>query len=390
MIYLDNNATTPVDPRVLEKMLPFFTEHYGNAASRTHQAGWYAEAAVEAARERVAELLGCEKQEIIFTSGSTEAINIALKGIAKAYETKGKHIITSRTEHKAVLDVCAALENDGYEISFLDVDREGRVDAAQLRALIRKDTIVVAVMLANNETGTIQDIAALSEITHTNGSLFFSDTTQAAGKIRLDVNELGIDVCCISAHKFGGPKGVGALFIRRKNPRVTLLPWMHGGGHERGLRPGTLNVPGIVGVGAAAEIAMNEMWETNERISKLRTFAEQFITEDNLERSNGGIERGYINGCIKSRLPNTSNILLKGIKAHELIRRVSNIAISTGSACTSADDTPSHVLRAMGLSEEEARACIRISLGKQNTEEELIEARKALRNAIDELQGRTQ
>jgi cysteine desulfurase len=390
VIYLDNNATTPVDPRVMEKMLPFFTEHYGNAASRTHQAGWYAEAAVEAARERVAELLGCEKQEIIFTSGSTEAINIALKGIAKAYETKGKHIITSRTEHKAVLDVCAALENDGYEISFLDVDREGRVDAAQLRALIRKDTIVVAVMLANNETGTIQDIAALSEITHTNGSLFFSDTTQAAGKIRLDVNELGIDVCCISAHKFGGPKGVGALFIRRKNPRVTLLPWMHGGGHERGLRPGTLNVPGIVGVGAAAEIAMNEMWETNERISKLRTFAEQFITEDNLERSNGGIERGYINGCIKSRLPNTSNILLKGIKAHELIRRVPNIAISTGSACTSADDTPSHVLRAMGLSEEESRACIRISLGKQNTEEELIEARKALRNAIDELQGRTQ
>lgn len=388
MIYLDNNATTPVDPRVLEKMLPFFTEHYGNAASRTHQAGWYAEAAVEAARERVAELLGCEKQEIIFTSGSTEAINIALKGIAKAYESKGKHIITSRTEHKAVLDVCAALENDGYEISFLDVDREGCVDAAQLRALIRKGTIAVAVMLANNESGTIQDVAALSEIAHAHGALFFSDTTQAAGKIRMDVNELGIDVCCISAHKFGGPKGVGALFIRRKNPRATLLPWMHGGGHERGLRPGTLNVPGIAGLGAAAEIAMNEMWETNERISKLRTYTEQFLTEDNLERSS--IERGYINGCIKSRLPNTSNILLKGIKAHELIRRVPNIAISTGSACTSADDAPSHVLRAMGLSEEEARACIRISLGKQNTEEELLAARVSLRKAIDELQSRTQ
>jgi cysteine desulfurase len=390
MIYLDNNATTPVDSRVLEQMLPFFTEHYGNAASRTHQAGWYAEGAVESAREKVAELLGCEKQEIIFTSGATEAINIALTGIAKAYVTKGKHIITSRTEHKAVLDVCSSLENEGYEISFLDVDREGRVDVAQLRALIRKDTIAVAVMLANNETGTIQDIAALSEIAHTHGAVFFSDTTQAAGKIRMDVNELGIDVCCISAHKFGGPKGVGALFIRRKNPRVTLLPLLHGGGHERGLRPGTLNVPGIVGLGAAAEFAVNEMWEANERISKLRTFTEQFITEDNLERDSKHITRGFINGCIRNRLPNTSNILLKGIRAHELIKRLPNIAISTGSACTSADDIPSHVLRATGLSEEESRSCIRISIGKQNTEAELLEARQAIRDLIDQLYPRTQ
>lgn len=390
MIYLDNNATTPVDSRVLEQMLPFFTEHYGNAASRTHQAGWYAEGAVESAREKVAELLGCEKQEIIFTSGATEAINIALTGIAKAYVTKGKHIITSRTEHKAVLDVCSSLENEGYEISFLDVDREGCVDVAQLRALIRKDTIAVAVMLANNETGTIQDIASLSEIAHAHGAVFFSDTTQAAGKIRMDVNELGIDVCCISAHKFGGPKGVGALFIRRKNPRVTLLPLLHGGGHERGLRPGTLNVPGIVGLGAAAEFAVNEMWEANERISKLRTFTEQFITEDNLERDSKHITRGFINGCIRNRLPNTSNIFLKGIRAHELIKRLPNIAISTGSACTSADDIPSHVLRAMGLSEEESRSCIRISIGKQNTEAELLEARQAIRDLIDQLYPRTQ
>jgi cysteine desulfurase len=390
MIYLDNNATTPVDSRVLEQMLPFFTEHYGNAASRTHQAGWYAEGAVESAREKVAELLGCEKQEIIFTSGATEAINIALTGIAKAYVTKGKHIITSRTEHKAVLDVCSSLENEGYEISFLDVDREGCVDDAQLRSLIRKDTIAVAVMLANNETGTIQDIAALSEIAHTHGAVFFSDTTQAAGKIRMDVNELGIDVCCISAHKFGGPKGVGALYIRRKNPRVTLLPLLHGGGHERGLRPGTLNVPGIVGLGAAAEFAVNEMWEANERISKLRTFTEQFITEDNLERDSKHITRGFINGCIRNRLPNTSNIFLKGIRAHELIKRLPNIAISTGSACTSADDIPSHVLRAMGLSEEESRSCIRISIGKQNTEAELLEARQAIRDVIDQLYPRTQ
>jgi cysteine desulfurase len=390
MIYLDNNATTPVDSRVLEQMLPFFTEHYGNAASRTHQAGWYAEGAVESAREKVAELLGCEKQEIIFTSGATEAINIALTGIAKAYVAKGKHIITSRTEHKAVLDVCSSLENEGYEISFLDVDREGRVDVAQLRALIRKDTIAVAVMLANNETGTIQDIASLSEIVHAHGAVFFSDTTQAAGKIRMDVNELGIDVCCISAHKFGGPKGVGALFIRRKNPRVTLLPLLHGGGHERGLRPGTLNVPGIVGLGAAAEFAVNEMWEANERISKLRTFTEQFITEDNLERDSKHITRGFINGCIRNRLPNTSNIFLKGIRAHELIKRLPNIAISTGSACTSADDIPSHVLRATGLSEEESRSCIRISIGKQNTEAELFEARQAIRDLIDQLYPRTQ
>jgi cysteine desulfurase len=225
---------------------------------------------------------------------------------------------------------------------------------------------------------------------HAHGAVFFSDTTQAAGKIRMDVNELGIDVCCISAHKFGGPKGVGALFIRRKNPRVTLLPLLHGGGHERGLRPGTLNVPGIVGLGAAAEFAVNEMWEANERISKLRTFTEQFITEDNLERDSKHITRGFINGCIRNRLPNTSNILLKGIRAHELIKRLPNIAISTGSACTSADDIPSHVLRATGLSEEESRSCIRISIGKQNTEAELLEARQSIRDVIDQLYPRTQ
>lgn len=376
VIYLDFNATTPVDPRVLEAMLPFFTHEFGNAASKTHRYGWYAAEAVEMARRNVAELIGAEAQEIIFTSGATESINTALKGIAHTYASKGKHIITVATEHKAVLDTCADLAESGYEISYLHVDREGRIDLAELKYLLRADTILVAVMLANNETGTIQDLAAIAEIVHANNSILFSDTTQAFGKMRVDVNELGIDCCCISAHKFGGPKGAGALYVRRKNPRVVLHPLLHGGGHERGLRSGTLNVPGIVGLGKAAEIAMNETWDVAGRVSAWRTKLEQYITED---------DRGFVNGCVRNRLPNTTSILLRGVKADKLIARLPEIAFSTGSACSSAEAKPSHVLLAMGLTEQEALSCIRISLGSVTTQEETITAREAIRNTIDAL-----
>lgn len=356
--------------------MPFFSNEFGNASSKTHRFGWYASEAVELARAKVAELIGCETQEIVFTSGATESINLAIKGIAKTYSSKGKHIITVSTEHKAVLDTCADLAADGFEISYLHVDREGRIDLSELKSILRADTILVAVMLANNETGTVQDIAAIAEIVHANNSILFSDTTQAIGKMRVDVNDLGIDCCTISAHKFGGPKGVGALFVRRKNPRVTLHPQIHGGGHERGLRSGTLNVPGIVGLGKAAEIAMNETWDTAGRLSSWRTKLEQYITED---------DRGFVNGCVKNRLPNTTNILIHGVKADKLIVQLPNIAIATGSACTSAEAKPSHVLLAMGLTESEALSCIRISLGAVTTEEETLRAREEIRAAIDKL-----
>lgn len=381
MIYLDHNSTTPVDPRVLEAMLPFFTAEFGNASSRTHRYGWYAAEAVESAREKVAALAGCEPQEIIFTSGATESINTAIKGIAKVYASKGKHIITVTTEHKAVLDVCAELGASGYTTSLLNVDREGRIDLTELKSLLRPDTILVAIMLANNETGTLQDLAAIAELVHSNNTILFSDTTQAFGKMRVDVNELGIDCCCISAHKFGGPKGAGALFLRRKNPRVSIVPLLHGGGHERGLRSGTLNVPGIVGLGKAAEIAVNETWETATRLSAWRTRLEQYITED---------DRGFINGSVRNRLPNTSNILIRGIKADQLITQIPDIAIATGSACTSALPEPSHVLRAMGLTKDEAVSCIRISLGSSTREEDTIRAREEIRSAIDRLKTSSQ
>jgi cysteine desulfurase len=380
-IYLDHNATTPVLPQVLETMLPFFSTDFGNASSRTHRYGWYAAEAVEKAREQVAGLIGSESQEIYFTSGATESINLALKGIFRSYSSKGKHFITAATEHKAVLDVLNELREEGAEVSVLAVNREGSIDLDELRAHLRPDTIAVAIMLANNETGTIQDIENISAMVHNNGSILFSDATQAIGKIRVDVNELGIDICCMSAHKFGGPKGVGALFVRRKNPRVVVAPLLHGGGHERGLRSGTLNVPGIVGLGMAAEIAQNTMWENNSKISAWRTKLEQFITDD---------DRGFVNGNIKNRLPNTSSILLRDVRAEQLIRKLPNIGISTGSACTSASDAPSHVLSAMGFTDIESRSCVRISLGATTTEEETLTARQAIRDAIDELRTTAQ
>jgi cysteine desulfurase len=375
-VYLDFNATTPVDPRVLEFMLPYFSEHFGNAASRTHAYGWVAAQAVDDARERVAALIGAEPGEIVFTSGATESINLALKGAFEAYASKGRHFITVQTEHKAVLDSFHALEQRGAEVSYLPVDPEGLLDPAVLKKALRPDTVLVAVMMANNETGTIQPVAELSQLVHANGSVFFSDTTQAARKMRIDVQEQGLDLCCLSAHKIYGPKGAGALYVRRKNPRVSLVAQMHGGGHERGLRSGTLNVAGIAGFGKAAEFALAEGWDEAQRISMLRSKLEWKIQEC------GDV---FINGSIRNRLPNTSNLSIRGIKADQLITRLPGFAIATGSACTSAIPEPSHVLKAMGIPDELAYASIRISLGRTTTEAQCQAAGEALCNLIGKL-----
>lgn len=361
-VYLDYNATTPVDKRVLEAMLPYFSEKFGNAASRTHAFGWIAEDAVKAAREQVASLINCEAQEIVFTSGATEAINLALKGLWENYGSKRNHIITVTTEHKAVLDTCKHLEKRGAKVTYLNVDREGLIDLKELQQVITPETLVVAVMYVNNETGVIQPIQQIAEIAHTNGSFLFCDATQAVGKIQCDVQEEHIDVLCISAHKLYAAKGVGALYVRRKTPRVVLASQIDGGGHERGLRSGTLNVSGIVALGKACEIAQQEMWDDGIRISRLRTKLEQGLCD---------IGNVYVNGSIKNRLHTTSNLLFKGFRSEKLIAKLPNIAVAMGSACTSAVAEPSHVLRAMGLSDEDAYCSIRFSLGKYTTDEEV-------------------
>lgn len=361
-IYLDYNATTPVDEKVLQAMLPYFTEKFGNASSKTHQLGWIAEQAVTTARQQVAKIINAEEQEIIFTSGATEAINTAIKGIFEAYKQKGNHIIALQSEHKAVLDTCKYLEKKGATVTYLPVGKDGRVDLDELKKAITPATILVCIMFANNETGVIQPMIEISEIVHQHNSILMSDATQAVGKINVDVQDAGIDVLCLSAHKLYGPKGAGALYIRRKNPRVTILPLIHGGGHERGIRSGTLNVPAIVGLGQACEIATERMWEDGQHLSIMRTMLEQKLTE------NGN---AFINGDIKNRLPHVTNITFKGIKADKLISRLPHIAISTGSACTSAIAEPSHVLKAMGLSDEDAYASVRLSLGRYTTGDDI-------------------
>ena len=364
MIYLDYNATTPVDERVLAEMLPFFTEHFGNASSNAHALGWYAQGAVEKARQQVANFIGAESSEIIFTSGATEAINMALKGVFEAYQSKGNHIITCKTEHKAVLDTCTFLEEKGATITYLSVDREGRIDLDELQESLTNKTILVAIMAANNETGVLQDLEKIAEITHQNDSIFFSDTTQMAGKLPIDVNEMGLDMCCISAHKLYGPKGVGALYVRRKNPRVSLIPLFHGGGHENNKRSGTLNVSGIVGLGKACEIAQNEFWDNNMHISKVRGYLEHQLLE---------IPNLTINGSTKYRLYNTSNLYFPKLKdGSSVFSHIKNqYAVSLGSACTSANSESSHVLMAMGLNKEESNNCVRFSFGKKNQKEEV-------------------
>lgn len=360
--------------RVVEAMLPYFTQKFGNAASKTHSAGWIAEAAVEKARGQAAKLIGATAHEIIFTSGSTEAINLAIKGVFENYSSKGNHIITVSTEHKAVLDTCKYLESKGALVTYLPVSREGIIDPEVLEKSISEKTILVCVMYANNETGVIQpDILTISKIAHSKGALFFSDATQAIGKVSVNVERDGIDLLCFSAHKFYGPKGTGVLYVRRKNPRVTLAPLIHGGGHERALRSGTLNVPSIVGLGISCEIAEKEMWEDAHRISRLRTMLEQSLLEC------GNV---FVNGSIKHRLPNTTNLSFHNLKADSLIAKLPDIALATGSACTSAIPKPSHVLKAMGASDETAFSSIRFSLGKFTTQEEIEKTIEKIKKII--------
>ena len=363
IVYLDNNSTTRVDPAVLEAMLPFFSEHYGNAASRSHAFGWIADEAVKRSRAIISDFIGAEENEVVFTSGSTESINLAIKGVAEAYVMKGKHIVTIATEHKAVLDTCKHLEAQGFDITILPVLEDGTIDLNILDANIRTDTILVCAMLANNETGVLLPIDQIAEIVHAKNSVLFCDATQAGGKIRVNVSELKADLLCLSAHKMYGPKGTGMLYVRRKNPRVTLIAQMDGGGHERNLRSGTLNVPGIVGFAKACELSKAELMDMNGTISILRTRLEQELCD--LGAS--------INGNIKHRLPNTSNLNFHGRKADDIMKALPEIAMATGSACSSALPEPSHVLTAMGLKEKDAYASIRFSLGRFTTGEEVEE-----------------
>ena len=376
-IYLDYNATTPVDEQVLQEMLPYFSTTFGNAASKTHALGWQAEAATDKARQQTADFIGAEKEEIIFTSGSTESCNLAIKGVFQKYRAKGNHIITVATEHKAVLDTCTYLETQGASITHLSVSPEGLIDLDELKKTITNQTILVCVMLANNETGVIQPVQQISEIVHQHASILFCDATQAAGKMHIDVNDLGVDLLCISAHKFYGPKGAGALYIRRKNPRVVLEEQMNGGGHERGLRSGTLNVPAIVGLGKACEVAQNEMWDNNTRLSALRAKIEHQLLD---------IPGVRINGSTKYRLYNTTNICFSGIPADAIISKLNHrLCVAAGSACTSALAQPSHVLKAMGLSTDDCYSSIRFSLGKQNTEQEIDTTINLLKELLKKL-----
>jgi len=362
-IYLDYNSTTPVDPRVLEAMLPYFTQKFGNAASRSHAFGWVGEEAVDIAREQVARLLGAETKEIVFTSGATEGDNLALKGVFEAYASKGNHIITVVTEHKAVLDTAHHIERLGGEVTFLPVNPEGLIDLGQLEAAIRPTTVLIAVMYANNEIGVIQHIAAISAIARRHGVLFFTDATQAAGKVPIDVNGDGIDLLTLSAHKLYGPKGIGAIYVRRRDPRVRLTAQMDGGGHERGMRSGTLNVPAIVGLGMACEICGREMAAEAARAAKLR---------DRLEAGLLAIDGARVNGSRTFRLPHTTNLSFPGVDGEALLAGLGkDVALSSGSACTSASMEPSYVLKALGVEDQLAHSSLRLGLGRFTTEEEV-------------------
>lgn len=382
MIYLDYNATTLVDERVLAAMLPYFSNKFGNAASNNHIYGWRAKDAVKEGREKVAKLINCLPQEIVFTSGATEAINLAIKGIAEAYYKKGAHIVTCQTEHKAVIDTTQYLQKKEAIITSLQVDSNGEIDLNKLEEAITEHTILVSIMIANNETGVIHPIKEISKIVHQKGAILFCDATQAIGKIKIDVDDLGIDVLCMSAHKFYGPKGVGALYIRRKNPRVTIAAQLHGGGHENARRSGTLNVPGIVGLGTACDLAAKEMIANQTHIEPLRNLLEYKLLE---------IEGASLNGSIKNRLYNTSNICFGNVKAVDIMNAIKTVAaVSSGSACSSAESEPSHVLIAMGLLEEQAYSSIRFSLGKYVTETEIKSVAEAVYDKIMELKQREQ
>jgi cysteine desulfurase len=373
-IYLDHNATTPMDPRVLEAMLPYFVENFGNAASRNHSFGWHAEEAVDYAREQIAQLIGADPKEIIFTSGATEGNNLGIKGVYEMYASKGNHIITCTTEHKAVLDTCKHLEKLGAEVTYLEVQPDGLIDLKQLEAAMKPTTILVAIMYANNEIGVIQPVKEIGAIAKKHGALFFTDAVQAVGKIPVDVISDGIDIMSFTAHKMYGPKGVGALYVRRKNPRVKVTAQIDGGGHERGMRSGTLNVPGIVGFGKAAEIAKTDMAGDTERVSKLR---------DKLENALKLIDETYVNGNPAHRLPHVSNISFKYVEGEGLLMGFNkDIALSSGSACTSASLEPSYVLKALGLGDDLAHSSLRFGLGRYTTEEQIDFTIKAVTDTV--------
>lgn len=382
MIYLDHHATTPVDPRVLQEMLPYFTEIYGNAASIDHDFGYDAKQAVDKAREQIAKSIKAQPEEIIFTSGATESNNIALFGIAEKYINKGKHIITCVTEHKAVLDCCQKLEKMGYDITYLEVDQYGSICIDELKGAIRKDTILISIMAANNEIGTIAPLTEIGRIARENGVFFHTDAAQAVGNINIDVQKMNIDVMSISGHKMYGPKGVGALYRRKSNPRVNLSPVIYGGGHEKGLRSGTLNVPAIVGMGIAAEIAVKEMPSSSLRNTKLINHL-----WDALKSTFPDIE---VNGHPKDRLSHNLNISIPGVESKALIVQLKNIALSAGSACTSNSVEPSHVLTALGFGESRAHTSIRISVGRFTTENQINTAVEILCSKISKIRGITQ
>jgi len=376
-IYMDYQATTPCDPRVVEAMLPYFTQSFGNAASRNHRYGWEAEEAVEKARGQIAELLGANSKEIVFTSGSTESINLALKGVAEMYAEKGKHIITCQAEHKAVLDVAKHLEQQGFEVTYLQPDKSGRVSVESVAAALRPDTILVALMWANNEVGTLNPIREIGALCHEKGVLFFTDATQAAGKVPVDVEADHVDLLCLSGHKIYGPKGVGVLYVRRRNPRVRLVAQMDGGGHERGMRSGTLNVPSIVGLGKACELARLELPQEAQRTSGLRDYLEKRIFAE--------LDFVHLNGNREHRLPNNLNVSFAYVEGESLIMGISDVAVSSGSACTSASLEPSHVLRAMDVGEDLAHSSIRFGIGRFTTQEEVDFAAGSVIRAVKRL-----
>jgi cysteine desulfurase len=377
-VYMDNHATTKVDSRVLEAMLPYFTEKFGNAASRNHSFGWEAEEGVDRARGQIAALIGAKSKEIIFTSGATESDNLAIKGVVEFYKDKGSHIITCVTEHKAVLDSCRALERAGKAtVTYLPVDKYGMVDPDAVRSAITDKTVLITIMWANNEIGTLHPIAEIGKIAKEKGVIFHCDAVQAIGKVPVDVEKVGIDLASITAHKIYGPKGIGAIYVRSKGPRVRITPTMDGGGHERGMRSGTLNVPGIVGLGAACEIAGKEMPEESHRLLQLRSKLEAGIFER--------LDEVYVNGHPTERLPGNLNVSFAYVEGESLLMGINDIAVSSGSACTSATLEPSYVIRALGINEELAHSSIRFGLGRFNTEEEVDYVTERVSNEVKRL-----
>ena len=376
-IYMDYHATTPVDPRVLEAMLPYFTEHFGNAASRNHPFGWKAEEAVDLARKQLADLIGASAKEIIFTSGATESNNLAIKGVAEMYREKGNHIITCVTEHKAVIDTCKRLEKIGCRVTYLPVQKDGRISLDGLRAAISDKTILISIMTANNEIGVLQPIAEIGAIAKERGILFHTDGVQAVGKVPFDVRDLKVDLVSMSAHKMYGPKGVGALYVRRRNPRVLLSEQISGGGHERGMRSGTLNAPGIVGLGKAAAICQAEMVSDTERIRTMR---------DRLDKAlHANLDEIYVNGSTEYRLPHNLNISFAYVEGESLLMGINDVAVSSGSACTSASLEPSYVLKALGAGDDLAHSSIRFGLGRWTTDDEVDYVVEKLTNVVRRL-----